>query len=569
MVAVQARSSSSADGLGDADALVTKDTTTFPTETDEAIRPLHQNWWPVTAVVSLDTSRPNALQVLGKPLVAIYSNGSDTSQWNVLDDRCSHRFAPLSEGRVVDRGDGKTCVQCSYHGWEFQADSGACTRVPQQQQDDAKANKARFVQNYPVRREGGMLWVWMDPSTGDLAKEIRLPISPLVKKRIEEVGEGACFMRDLPYGMELLGENLLDLSHLPFSHHSVGSLRRQHGGALPTRMLSQEEREKNAEWEREHSDTPPVLPRYQAEIVDAAKHDPIYLGFPKIGNTSIWTTTIGYYDPCHVRYRRYRGPGQSSHVELFLCPTSEGRSRVFLFNVFETPPKPPTIKVPVLQSIKSLLQLKPLKNRIQSLIDKRLLKPGQADGHLFTHQIFDGDGIFLHKQGNRMKEAGLSFRNYSTPSSADVLLNAYRRFLDLAARKTREINLVSSADAVVGMSQYGDDLERSIMLDRFNTHTKDCPICSSALKQTRKNRSRVQRFQTAAQGAAGASTTALLALGMSRIASVSMASAVLPVATATTMATWLASYAATKAEDKLSQRIEQFLFEDYVHADKN
>ena len=532
-----------------------------PAEND--IRPFHQNWWPVTAVVSLDPSRPNSLQVLGQKLVAVFDSASKT--WSVLDDRCSHRFAPLSEGRVLEN-DGRTCLQCAYHGWEFQADSGTCSRVPQQQENVDKANP---VQCYPVRREGGMLWVWMDPATETMAKEIPLPISPLVKQRIDTAGEGTIFMRDLPYGMELLGENLLDLAHLPFSHHSVGGLRRELGGPLPTRMLSEEERVENASWERAFSNVEPVLPRYQAEIVDAADHDPVYLSLPRMGNVSNWTTTIGFYDPAHVRYRRHRGPGKSIHVELFLCPTSEGRSRVFLYNLFETPSLPSAPVVSVAQKIKRIFNPNALNGLLKSYIERRLIKPGAADGHLFSHQIFDGDGIFLHKQGNRMKDAGLTFRDYSTPSSADVLLNAYRRFLDAAARRTRDADLRSSAEAVVGISQYGDDLERAIMLDRYESHTKDCPICSSALEQTRQNLSRVRRLQTFSQGAVGASVATLFCLVASRLASVSLARPVLPIALITTAVSSIAALGTIKAEAKLDKRIEQFLFEDYVHADKN
>lgn len=41
-----------------------------------------------------------------------------------LDDRCPHRFAPLSRGRF----DGRT-ITCGYHGLEFDT-SGACVRNP-------------------------------------------------------------------------------------------------------------------------------------------------------------------------------------------------------------------------------------------------------------------------------------------------------------------------------------------------------------------------------------------------------------------------------------------------------
>ena len=110
-------------------------------ENDE-LRPFHQNWWPVAAIASLDKDRPNPITVLGKSLVVFH----DGSSWRVLDDFCSHRFAPLSEGRVVpapalgnndDKQETSSCrqnyIQCAYHGWEFDS-HGVCTRVPQIEQ---------------------------------------------------------------------------------------------------------------------------------------------------------------------------------------------------------------------------------------------------------------------------------------------------------------------------------------------------------------------------------------------------------------------------------------------------
>jgi len=165
-------------------------------------RPIHQNWWPVSALYALDADRPNGIEVLSKKLVALQdSDGS----WKVLDDRCSHRFAPLSEGRLLkDEDSGSVCLQCAYHGWEFSTD-GTCTRVPQQQE---RVDKARPVQAYPTRTDAGILWVWTDPKTVDLAESTRLPIDPLLRRFVDNFGDTCCFMRDLPYGMEV-GATLL------------------------------------------------------------------------------------------------------------------------------------------------------------------------------------------------------------------------------------------------------------------------------------------------------------------------------------------------------------------------
>jgi hypothetical protein len=66
-----------------------------------------------------------------------------------LDDRCPHRWAPLSLGRVIDDN-----IQCPYHGITF-APNGECVKIPSQ-----KTNVSGCaVHAYPVREEGPFVWV--------------------------------------------------------------------------------------------------------------------------------------------------------------------------------------------------------------------------------------------------------------------------------------------------------------------------------------------------------------------------------------------------------------------------
>ncbi|KAJ0703203.1 putative pheophorbide a oxygenase [Helianthus annuus] len=53
----------------------------------------------------------------------------------VLDDRCPHRLAPLSEGRIDQWGR----LQCVYHGWCF-GGSGDCKFIPQAPPDGPLVN---------------------------------------------------------------------------------------------------------------------------------------------------------------------------------------------------------------------------------------------------------------------------------------------------------------------------------------------------------------------------------------------------------------------------------------------
>ena len=44
-----------------------------------------------------------------------------------INNRCPHRLAPLSEGRI-EPADGS--LYCNYHGWRFDG-QGACRGIPQ------------------------------------------------------------------------------------------------------------------------------------------------------------------------------------------------------------------------------------------------------------------------------------------------------------------------------------------------------------------------------------------------------------------------------------------------------
>ena len=70
-----------------------------------------RNCWQVAAFSSEIGSAPLARTVIGEPIVFFRLASGDAV---ALADRCPHRLAPLSLGRVV--GDQ---IQCGYHGLRF------------------------------------------------------------------------------------------------------------------------------------------------------------------------------------------------------------------------------------------------------------------------------------------------------------------------------------------------------------------------------------------------------------------------------------------------------------------
>jgi len=73
-----------------------------------------------------------------------------------LDNRCCHRGAKLSNGRL--EGDD---VRCMYHGLKFDP-GGKCIQIPGQE----NIPKGLGVRSYPVVEKQHIVWIWM----GEAAK---------------------------------------------------------------------------------------------------------------------------------------------------------------------------------------------------------------------------------------------------------------------------------------------------------------------------------------------------------------------------------------------------------------
>jgi vanillate O-demethylase monooxygenase subunit len=144
--------------------------------------------------------------ILNRPLV--FFRGTDGSV-NALDDRCPHRFAPLSMGRLDhDR------VVCGYHGLEFDG-NGTCIRNPH---PSGKIPAAARVRSYPTVERHSGVWIWMGERAADPS------LIPDFSK-LDDTSEGPGVTRrdhivmDVPY--DLIVDNLLDCSHTSFLHEGI------------------------------------------------------------------------------------------------------------------------------------------------------------------------------------------------------------------------------------------------------------------------------------------------------------------------------------------------------------
>ncbi len=124
-----------------------------------------------------------------------------------LEDRCSHRFAPLSIGRHT--GDG---VRCMYHGLVFNRD-GVCVEEP----GVKGVSRGTDICAYPTAEKHSFIWIWMgDPA---LADEALIPECSYQSQ--PGVWDWEPRYRHFEADYRLILDNLLDFSHLTFVHENT------------------------------------------------------------------------------------------------------------------------------------------------------------------------------------------------------------------------------------------------------------------------------------------------------------------------------------------------------------
>jgi vanillate O-demethylase monooxygenase subunit len=141
-----------------------------------------------------------ARTILEKPVV-LYRG--ESGRVVAMEDRCCHRGAPLSMGRI--EGD---CIRCMYHGMKFEP-SGKCIQIPGQDIIPAKLG----VRSYPVVARDHLVWIWMgDPALAD--ESLVVDYEPLH----DPAWRGMPAYMHYDANWLLIVDNLSDFAHLAFVH---------------------------------------------------------------------------------------------------------------------------------------------------------------------------------------------------------------------------------------------------------------------------------------------------------------------------------------------------------------
>lgn len=159
------------------------------------------NAWYIAAWPAELSEKPLARRICNVPLVLYRTLDGEAA---ALFDRCPHRAAPMSLGKVTPQG-----LECGYHGVVFDT-KGVCVRIPGQRHIPATAD----IRSYAVVEQDGIIWIWMgDPTRADRALIPDYPFHNDPEKWPYKHG-----MMPLEANYSLAIDNLMDLTHVAYVH---------------------------------------------------------------------------------------------------------------------------------------------------------------------------------------------------------------------------------------------------------------------------------------------------------------------------------------------------------------
>ena len=445
-----------------------------------------RTWVPLASTFELMPERPTPVRFLGQQYVVFCDNDGE---WRVMDDACPHRLAPLSEGRI-DR-DTNT-LECAYHGWAFEAGSGACARIPQAADAvsaAATASARSCVASYPTRVHKSVLWVW--PWEEDCLSVVSDPLAQPEGFLAGVADDASTYTRDLPYGWDTLLENIVDPAHIPFAHHGLQGMRTD---AIPINMTN-----------------PTAFNAIDASAVSGARAG--LRGFEfEFGDRTMGKRRAGtgeFRAPFVVAYNadfeptldKKTGelkPSRPFNLTVVCLPTAAGHSRAIIYGSSKPEEKKKKKKgskgaaegaaegaVAKVEE-EEAVATKPamgLKKQPASLVGRifKLLPVWLI--HIGSNRFLDSDLAFLHYQEQAVSvRGGDAAAAYFMPAPADRCIVALRKWLDAHARGMAALGPLPPAL-----------YKRDELFDRWTQHTSHCRHCQAALAGLRKWRTNTYR----------------------------------------------------------------------------
>lgn len=223
---------------------------------------------------------------------------------------------------------------------------------------------------------------------------------------------------ELPYSMNILLENFFDPAHIPFAHHNLQS-KRELASCVYSKII-----------------------HMNKDKIEFYFEDNTLL------NKQFRNGTMTFHNPNHYELNTlYPDSTFIESLQIYCVPVENHKTRIFMQQKYK----------------KNFY--KNIYNNIPDFIK-----------HILTLTFLDSDTMLLYKQQEELLKSNSfnnSIKSYITPTSSDYSVLTFHKWLN----KYNPVWL-----QYIKNETYIPQLSRNQVLDRYESHTKNCIYCRSTLK---------------------------------------------------------------------------------------
>ena len=437
---------------------VTDQLSTFPkSSSDFSSFDYTNHWYPVAWAQDLLLNQPTRITIFDVDYVVAKIKDDEVV---AMPDRCPHKSAALSEGRVTSAG----YFQCAYHGWSFDGKDGSCKEIPQVVKEDGEMgpiSSRACGTAVPAQIVQGMVYLFPG---GNLEKALLAPPPPKVAELEQEGWKNLPAVRDFPVDWAILLENILDPDHGLFAHQQNGFDLYTASAEAPQTVVEELTNEGKG-WTITASVNADYKLLHLNNKLTGKKTKPHDVS--KIGYVTFVAPSFAYY--C----RRDKETGETTFMTTFyITPTGTGRSRFMSGAVFKAPFSLPRWAMTI---------------NLMNFLDQDTYLLATQQQHVLKYEA----EAVQNMKGNENPgtfNSGARLKNFAYRSPSEKLGVRIGAFWDQTL--SRVPNRIES------LKDYRPTLlpPRSIVLDREEQHLSICPDSQGVVRNCRKVERWSRRF---------------------------------------------------------------------------
>lgn len=167
---------------------------------------LKEFWYPVACIKDLKENRPLGVEIFDE-WIAIFLDSSKNVV--AVEDRCLHRNARLSKGKVVN---GE--LTCPYHGWRY-CNNGQLSSVPSEG-PKFTPSASKCIKSFETYLQDGYIYLKLKSSSNGTSR-IPFKIPYLGANGYKHIRLSHKFRAQVPN----CAENFIDIPHTTFVHPNI------------------------------------------------------------------------------------------------------------------------------------------------------------------------------------------------------------------------------------------------------------------------------------------------------------------------------------------------------------